>query len=198
MSANTGLVGAGPRGPLRVVGLDISLTSTGMSDGRDTHVLQTSPDTPLEERLDFLMRGMVRYVLADGCELAVIEGPSYGSQGQGREALDALRIMMRHRLWCLHIPFALVAPSTLKKYTTGNGKATKKQMVAAVDERHHAGTAAFKVKDGRYDRADAFALAAMGLDHAGIGYRLPCHYPAPPPHRPSLLSVTWPEMASDG
>ncbi len=178
---------------MRVVGYDVSLTSTGLSDGTRTDVIQTGPDERLEVRLDRLLRGMVSFALADGgCGLAVIEGPSYGSQGQGREALDALRIMLRHKLWRLHIPYALIPPSTLKKYVTGNGKATKQQVVAAVDERHMTNLVTWKVREGRYDRADAFGLAAMGLDHVGqplVG--------ATQPHRPSLLSVTWPELLSD-
>lgn len=181
---------------MRVVGYDVSLTSTGLSDGTRTDVIQTSPDERLEVRLDRLLRGMVSFALADGgADLAVIEGPSYGSQGQGREALDALRIMLRHKLWRLHIPYALIPPSTLKKYTTGNGRATKQQMVAAVDERHATGLVAYRVgADGRYDRADAFALAAMGYDH--VSQHLPYHMPAPPPHRPSLLGIDWPDLGA--
>jgi Holliday junction resolvasome RuvABC endonuclease subunit len=191
-----------------VIGLDISLTSTGVSDGQSAHVIQTGTDQPLEERMDRIIRGIVAFALSPtqwtddfpqgtGADLAVIEAGAFsrGAQSQAAEILSALRFMARHRLWRLGIPFAMVAPSTLKLYTTGHGSASKMDMVAAVDERHMTGLATIKVKDGRYDRADAFALAAMGYDR--VGHRLPQHIPAPPPHRESLDAVVWPELLSD-
>ena len=190
----------------RVVGLDLSLTSTGMSDGETNQVVHTAAGQPLEARMDRLVRGVLSFVLmgdrgagrissAPNADLVVIEGSSFGSRGPGHEELAALRILVRHRMWRMGVPFALVPPTTLKKYTTGDGRAAKAQMVAAVDERHRAGLAGVKVRDGRYDMADALALAAMGYDY--VGHPLPQHFPAPPPHRASLASVQWPEMVSD-
>jgi Holliday junction resolvasome RuvABC endonuclease subunit len=192
----------------RVIGLDISLTSTGVSDGQSAHAIQTSSDDRLEARMDHIVRGVVAFALSPTqwtdtmpqgriADLAVIEAGAFsrGAQSEAAEILSALRFMVRHRLWRLGIPYAMVAPSTLKLYTTGYGKATKQQMVAAVDERHRAGLADVKVKDGRYDRADALALAAMGYDR--VAWPLPPHFPAPPPHRDSLDAVVWPDLLSD-
>ena len=180
---------------MRAVGLDLSLCSTGLSDGRYTKVVQTSPDTGcLEARLDHIARGVVSFVLADGgADLAVIEGASYGSKGSAVEQLAALRLLVRHRLWRLNIPFALVAPSTLKLYVTGDGRATKPQMVAAVAARYAHDFAGVKVKDGRYDMADAFGLAAMGYDQSGHALL----DRATTPDRTSLTSVTWTVLYSD-
>jgi Holliday junction resolvasome RuvABC endonuclease subunit len=184
---------------MRVVGLDLSLTSTGMSDGRTTDVVQTSPDEVLEARLDRIVRGVMSFVLSNlhrpVADLAVIEGASYGSKGSGVEQLSALRLMVRHRLWRMGVPFALVAPATLKAYTTGNGRASKQDMVAAVAARYEHDFSVCKVKDGRYDMADAFALAAMGHDHAGQ----PLHRSpgASWPGRQSLDVVKWPDLYGD-
>lgn len=193
---------------MRVIGLDISLASTGVSDGQSAHAIQTSTDEPLEARMDMIVRGCVSFALSPTqwtdeqpqgtrADLAVIEAGAFsrGAQSQAAEILSALRFMVRHRLWRLGIPFAMVTPSTLKLFTTGYGKATKQQMVAAVDERHMTGLASVMVKDGRYDRADAFALAAMGYYH--VGQPLPVHIPAPPPHLASLSAVEWPDLLSD-
>jgi Holliday junction resolvasome RuvABC endonuclease subunit len=191
-----------------VIGLDLSLTSTGVSDGQSRHAIQTSPDERLEARLDRVVRGVVAFALSPTqwtdeqpqgthADLAVIEAGAFsrGAQSEAAEILSALRFMVRHRLWRLNIPYAMVAPSTLKLYTTGDGKATKQQMVAAVDERHRAHLATVKVKDGRYDMADSLALAAMGYDR--LNWPLPQHFPAHPPHRASLDAVRWPSLVSD-
>jgi Holliday junction resolvasome RuvABC endonuclease subunit len=177
---------------LRVVGLDLSLTSTGMSDGNYHWAVQTRPDTCLEDRLDTLVRAVVKFVLADDepANLVVIEAPAFSRTGPGHEELAALRIMVRHRLWRLKIPYALVPPSTLKKYTFGHGVASKPQMAACVAELYGWDPNDVTVSHGRYDIADALALAAMGYDHVGqpIGTGR-C--------RDSLNAVQWPELVSD-
>ena len=192
----------------RVIGLDLSLASTGVSDGQSVHAIQTSPDEPLEARLDRVVRGVVSFALSPtqwtddfpqgcGADLAVIEAGAFsrGAQSEAAEILSALRFMVRHRLWRLGIPYAMVTPSTLKLATAGHGKATKQQMVAAVDERHHTNLTAVKVKDGRYDMADAYALAAMGYHHTG--HPLPYHFPAQPLNHQAMHAVRWPELLSD-
>lgn len=176
---------------MRVVGLDISLTSTGMSDGTRTKVVQTSPKDRIEERMDRITRGIVSFALADGgADLAVIEWSSYGSHGG--EELAALRYMALVRLWRLHIPVAKVAPATLKLYVAGHGRASKAQMVAAVDVRYGQRFAEVKTSHGRYDMADAFGLAVMGYAQAGH----PVSDAATAPDPISSAKVDWPFLFS--
>lgn len=191
--------------PLRVVGLDMSLTSTGVSDGQSLHAFQTGPEDPIEHRLDHLVWKCSQFVMAPtlaeewfpedkAADLVVIEGPAYSRNSQtGHEELAALRYMMRVRLTHLKIPFAIVSPSALKSYTAGNGRATKQQMLAAMTVRHGLDLGHVKVKDGRYDMADGYALAAMGYDR--VGQPIPSQG-APAPRKP-LLSVDWPQLYSD-
>lgn len=194
---------------LRVIGLDLSLTSTGISDGQSAHAIQTGPDERLEARLDRLVRGVVSFALSPtqwtddfpqgySADLAVIEAPAWSkAMGKGHEELSALRVMVRHRLWRLAIPYALVPPTTLKLYTTGYGKATKQDMVAALYGRHGLDLQTVKVKDGRYDQADAYALAAMGYHHVGHPLPTKAEPHAVPVHLASLYAVQWPELMSD-
>lgn len=178
----------------RVVGLDLSLTSAGMSDGRVHTAFGTGPELCIEERLDSLQRSVMRFVRGRPyADLVVIEGSAFGAKGSAVEQLAGLRYMVRHCLWMWRIPFAIVAPTCLKTYTTGSGRATKAQMVTAVRERHGIDLSTVKVKDGRYDQADGLALAAMG--YAYLGRPLPTF--GPPPPRASLLAVDWPELYSD-
>lgn len=181
--------------PLRVVGLDLSLASSGHSNGEVTQVCQTTSDESLERRLDTQVRSAVLFSLH--ADLVVIESGAFarGAQSAAAEYLAALRLMVRCRLWRMGIPYAMVPPSTLKAATTGRGNATKDEIVAAVDERHGTDFAKHPKSAGRYDRADALALAAMGYEH--VGQPLPYSFPAPPLRAESLAAVKWPELFSD-
>lgn len=151
----------------------------------------------MEERLHRLVHRARSFALGTNewpqeASLAVIEAGAFSRNMQtSHEELAALRHMARHAMWQLGIPFALVPPSTLKLYTAGHGKATKAQMVRAVAARHQTDLAGVMVKDGRYDMADAFALAAMGYAWANR----PLVTVGPPPPRASLMAVPWPSAA---
>lgn len=156
-----------PVGSLRVVGADLSLTSTGLSDGALTYAVQTPLDDLIEVRLGEIVREVVRMALPGvgqcKADLVVIEGSAYSKNVQrGHEELAALRLMVRYRMHRLRIPVAVVTPTQLKMWATGYGKATKAQMVAAMAERYRFDGNAVLVREGRYDMADALALAAMG------------------------------------
>lgn len=153
--------------PLRVVGMDVSLTSTGLSDGVTHSAVQTAADDVLEARMDRIVRAAVSAVLPTldrpMAGLVVMEGSAYSrNQQKGHEELAALRLMIRHRMWRLAVPVMIATPTSLKLFTTGYGKATKQQMAAVVGSRYGIDWSAIKVKDGRYDMVDALALAAMG------------------------------------
>lgn len=180
----------------RVVGLDLSLTSSGMSDGVYHRAVQTHPGGQLEERMGAVVTRSMMFVRGDRldapyADLVVIEGGAFsrGAQSKGAEVLSALRFMVRYSLWDVRVPFAMVTPTGLKLYTSGTGTATKARMVQAVRERHDIDLSHIKVKDGRYDMADACALAAMG--YARLGQPMPTE--GPPPPRASLNAVAWPD-----
>lgn len=194
---------SGPTGPMRVVGLDLSLTSTGVSDGQSVHAVTTTPDMCLEARLDSITRNCLLFVLSPTqwthvhpvgkhADLVVIEGAAYGAKGDAVDQLAGLRLMVRTALWRLGVPFAIVSPTGLKAYTAGNGRATKAEMVRAVGERHGLDLSRVKLKDGRSDMADAYALAAMGYAYI----RQPLPTTGPPAPLASLLAVKWPDAAT--
>lgn len=187
----------------RVVGLDLSLTSTGMSDGQSVHAVQTTPDSgSLEARMDKILCQALTFVYSPTqwtddhpggkmADLVVIEGASFGSRGSATDQLAGLRMIVRHRLYRRGIPFALVPPSNLKSYTTGRGNATKAEMVAALAKRHGLDLTAHKVAHGKYDMADAYALAALGYAFL----KQPLSSAGPPARLASLLSVPWPDLS---
>lgn len=151
---------------LAVVGLDLSLTGTGIAyaDGStvtiDTRALRGT------DRLGFI-RDQVRQAL-DVCDrapdLVVLEGYSYGSV-QGMAALGELGGVIRMVLAdekAQHpaMGWAVAPPASIKKYATGAGNATKTAMVVAARER-------LKLQTLSHDQADAAWLRAAGLELMG-------------------------------
>jgi Holliday junction resolvasome RuvABC endonuclease subunit len=165
-----------------VIGLDLSLTCTGVAGVGWTDIIRTK--TRSDARLDYLVTTIGSFIKA--ADLVVMEGPSYGHAGLGgHEELAGLRCAVR--LWCYRhrIPYGVVPPSSLKLYGTGNGRATKGEIRSAVADRYGHHTEGV----GRYDQADAYVALAMGLDW--LGYRLA---PAPDRAAKALDGCAWPEQ----
>ncbi|MEV6569978.1 hypothetical protein [Streptomyces sp. NPDC051577] len=173
--------GAGPR-PL-VIGLDISLTSTGVAgDGWTNHIRTKSRG---DYRLNYLAGAIGDFIkLAD---LVVMEGPSYGHAALGgHEDMAGLRCLVRVFCHRRKIPYAVISPSSLKLYGTGYGKAAKGEVRSAVADRYGVHTEGA----ARYDEADAYVAMAAGMDW--LGYRLGA--PVPEKCAKALAGVQWPEQ----
>ncbi|MFB7278098.1 hypothetical protein ACFCZV_13400 [Streptomyces hydrogenans] len=177
----TRLPAAGTTRPL-VVGLDLSLTSTGIAGEGWTDHIRTK--TRGDYRLHFLAGEVSSFIKA--ADLVVMEGPSYGHAAlAGHEDLAGLRVLVRNFCFRRSIPYAVIPPSTLKLYGTGNGRAAKGEVRSAVADRYgiHTEGAA------RYDEADAYVAMAAGMDW--LGYSLS---PVPERQARALAGVAWPEQ----
>lgn len=150
----------------RVLGFDPSLTSFGGaavgSGSEEPAVLyRWRPGTMRgHERMQWLL-DRVRNA-AEGCDLAVIEGLAYGAKGSSLLDLAGLLWAVRHLLWQMDVPYALVAPSVRMKYLTGKGQADKDTCLLAVTKRFPG------IEVDGNDTADALTLAAMGADRLGF------------------------------
>lgn len=167
----------------KVIGLDLSLTCTGVASTRWTDAIK--PGTRRgHERLQWIGRTIGEFV--NTADLVAVEGPSYGNQGSGRQTGHHERAglwwLITHHMWTRQIPFVVVPPATLKRYATGKGVADKSAMVLAA-ARH------WKWYEGTADEADALWLAAMAADHLGQPMAQ-----MPAAHRKALDAVTWPDM----
>lgn len=173
----------------RVVGVDLSLSATGMSDGARTWLIRSTGhrgDTLLDrhERLAALACQVERDVRVSGADLVVIEGPSLGVGRQsGTHDRAGLWWLVVHRLGVAGVPVVEVPPAALKKYATGKGNANKGAVIDATARRFP------NVDTGADDnRCDALWLAAMGLDQlTGSGA-------VPAAQRAGLAKVAWPHM----
>ena len=125
-----------------VLGVDPSLTSTGISAESGLATIRSSPSDhqppTLEDRRRRLVR-IVRDVVAYApvfTDLVVIESPSLGQARQGG-TLDrnGLFWLLVDEFAGLKIPVVDVTPATVKKFATGNGGAKKPDLRMALYKR---------------------------------------------------------------
>lgn len=168
-----------------VVGLDLSLTSTGVCYDGTAWTITTKQRGParLETIRDQIFSAPDTSTPGwDLVDLVAIEGYSYGSRNSHAHALGELGGVIRLTLHDLHIPYVEIVPSARAKYATGKGNASKDTVISAISSRTHHQFATS-------DEIDAWILWAMCLDHYG-------HPPLtmPASHRVALTKVTWPHL----
>lgn len=170
-----------------VIGIDLSLTATGLSDGRTTWRVRSTgkADDDLQRRhsrqrrlvMDILDRALL-------AALVVIEQPAYSRQAGHQHDRSGAWWAVVDALLSAGVAVAEVPPTTLKLYATGRGNADKGAMIESATRR-----LPDVQTDGDADRADALWLAAAGLDHLDQPL---CLLPAV--HRAALAKVRWPEV----
>jgi crossover junction endodeoxyribonuclease RuvC len=180
---------------MNIVGVDPSLTGTGLA------IIQPNGDV-FTDTISTKLRGHQRlaHILAEvrsavtsarwgTAQLVVIEGPSYGNQGTGRQSGHHERAglwwLITHELWQAGIPYAVVPPASRCRYATGKGNAAKDQVLAAVLKRFGQ-----LVDIDNNNEADALVLAAMAAEHRGQPLAA-----MPATHSEALAKVVWPEVA---
>ena len=172
---------------LAIVGLDLSLASTGIARiGEKTWADRIVPKTLTGHKRMAHILARVEELVSDA-GLVVVEGPSFGSGANARQSghheRGGLWWLITHHLWLADKPVAVVPPATLKRYATGKGNATKDAVLAAAIRRYR------DVDFDGNDQADALILAAMGADHLGQPIAT-----VPALQRGALTAVTWPAM----
>lgn len=158
----------------RIIGIDPSLTSTGLAviDTEDRLVVpvwtvgssghRADPWHARHARFRALTAQIIATTDADDADLAVIEAPTLGQGRQGGH-LD------RHGLWWsiygaladLHVTVVPVSSATRQKYATGKGNAGKDQVLLAVARRYP------HIEVANNNEADAVVLAAIGARYLG-------------------------------
>lgn len=167
----------------RVVGLDLSLTGTGVATA-DSRLLTIRSHPGGEtvadrvERLTDIAATISDHL--DGADMVVIEGPAYSQQAQPGHHLRAGLWWWVADLACAHDAEVIeVTPSALKKFATGRGNATKADMRVALLQRTG--------EDIRDDnQADAYWLRQIGLHLLGD----PTAIPLPRTHLATLAKIT--------
>ena len=175
---------------MRIVGIDPSLTATGIAATTTNDPAVTFTETITSprrghERLSRILEEINTWTRI--AQLVVIEGPAYGSAAgarqQGHHERAGLWWLITHDLWRKHIQVAVVDPVSRIRYATGKGRAGKDEVLAAVIRRYT------QIEVANNNEADALVLAAMGAHHAGFPL-----IEVPATHRIALAKVAWPDI----
>ena len=139
---------------IRILGLDLSLTATGVSAFDSTMLRTIAPAKSMTgmPRLEWIRAAV--YEECSEADLTVCEDLSFGSNMPGHSEVVMLHGLVRHTLWCEGRPLVLVAPTSLKKFVCGSGSAKKEQMMLDVFKR-------WNISAADNNQADACGLAQI-------------------------------------
>ncbi|MCX3059606.1 Holliday junction endonuclease [Streptomyces beihaiensis] len=169
----------------RVLGLDLSMTATGvcLPDGSTRTIKTNAKDG--DRRLQHIV-DQVGIALDDGahgrdaCDLVVMEEAPPGLKGPAIKAIHMVHGAIRLRLVDFKTPYAVVNPTVLKAYATGSTSADKTAMAMA----------AFK-RTGR-EFADDNQCDAAWLRWAGLDWLGHPEFSLPAAQRDRLTKANWP------
>lgn len=175
---------------MKIVGLDLSLTSTGLAvvdphHGHAVDRIQTKPtDGTLAARtarLHLIVDSIHGWIAGGTADLVVIEGPALATRSAHTHDRSGLWWLVVSRLLRNDYPVAIVPPSSRAKYATGKGNSPKDAVLAAVIRRYPDADITGN------DEADALILAAMGA--RALGYPVD---ELPKTHLDAMAKVAWP------
>lgn len=169
---------------MNIIGLDLSITATGISTTLRDRTYRPKCQGPNQDvRLRWIaeeIRGDL-YLVSAGryIDLAVIEDLPTHAHSAGITGMvhGAVRAMLLDE----EIPYVLVAPATLKKFATGRGNCDKTAMAVAALKR-----AGVEFEDD--NACDAWWLRMAGMCAYGqdLGWSVPADQVA------ALAKVAWP------
>lgn len=183
---------------VRVVGLDVSLASTGVATlactaedqwSVHTYPIPTAPVPAGSGAPERVLLGRMDYVvstIAGACEhadLVAIERPAYSARGNAVFSLGGLWWLAYRRITRLEVPVLIVAVSSAKRYGANNGNASKRDMSRAAVRMWP------DVETRTGDEDDALVIASLAADLTG----LPVPYERTAYRRDALKAVTRPD-----
>jgi Holliday junction resolvasome RuvABC endonuclease subunit len=165
---------------LEIVGLDLSLTSTGIALPHATEAL--SPKQMGVERLIWIRDQIIEKLAVLNGPAVCLEGYSFGSRNSQAHAAGELGGVVRCALWENGFPFVEIPPTCRAKFATGRGNASKSEVVSAISAR----TGIVWDGKGADDRCDAWILQECGLTYFDAGR---CDWPEI--NKSALKKIDW-------
>jgi|SRR6478736_3039100 len=159
---------------MRIIGIDASLTSTGLAEYHDgaykTHHhgrAGKNSDTLAQRRarLDDSKLETLDWVYDNGNEVAdlvLIESHTFAAKGGSQHDRSGLWWLIVDALLANDTPIVEVSPSQIKLFATGKGNADKDAVMIATVRRFR------DVEFSTNDEADALNLVDMALLHRGM------------------------------
>lgn len=160
---------------MNYIGIDQSYTSTGfvvLDDDKnmlDCKILSSDKSEDIFHRAWFLSEIIIDEISKyDECCIA-IEGLAFSMTGNATRDLAGLQFSIITKIkYILNKDITIVAPPTLKKSATTNGKASKEDMIAALPENIlnvFTGEKNWKKSRGLTDVTDAYFLADFLIEN---------------------------------
>lgn len=147
-----------------IIGLDVSLTSTGMATWDSESNVFTRPDQfpSSMERYDYILNMIMLEISSVWNDVGdppcvMIEGYAFAKRSSHAHAQGELGGIIRRELWMKEIPYVEVPPNNLKQFATGKGNASKADVISAVTLK----TGREWIGKGAEDRVDAWVLRQM-------------------------------------
>jgi Holliday junction resolvasome RuvABC endonuclease subunit len=146
---------------IELLGLDLSLTSTGVSHGDQQYVL--TPQQKGVERLAYFFDTISSLLQKMNQPAIVMEGYSFASRNSQAHSIGELGGVVKLAAWKLEIPIVIVPPTSRAKFATGKGNASKSEVVSAISAK----TGIVWDGKGADDKCDAWILEEIGRVHVG-------------------------------
>lgn len=165
---------------LNLMGLDLSLTSTGYSSG-DVNGVIVSKLVGVE-RLIEISENIIKTILNLNVDIVLIEGYSFASRSGQAFSIGELGGVVRVAIKKIDKPYIEIPPTCRAKFATGRGNASKNEVISAISAR----TGMVWGNPGADDKCDAWILEQMGLSYLGLS-----KYKWPDANLSALEKVDW-------
>lgn len=147
---------------MNILGIDLSLTSTGISVNGETGTITTQAKGA--ERLSIISLAILDAIIDNSVEIVAIEGYSFASRNSQAFSIGELGGVVRTRLWERNIPYVDIPPTCRAKFATGRGNAAKTEVMSSISAK----TGMIFAGKGADDMCDAWILEEMCRTFIGI------------------------------
>lgn len=147
---------------MNILGIDLSLTSTGISVNGETGTITTQAKGA--ERLSIISLAILDAIIDNSVEIVAIEGYSFASRNSQAFSIGELGGVVRTRLWERNIPYVDIPPTCRAKFATGRGNAAKTEVMSSISAK----TGMIFAGKGADDMCDAWILEEMCRTVIGI------------------------------
>lgn len=165
---------------IKIVGLDLSLSSTGFSCEDLIETISVSTKGP--QRLISIRNSIIELLEHIDNPCVCIEGYSFASRNSQAHSIGELGGVIRVALWERQIPYIEIPPTSRAKFATGRGNAAKTEVMSAISAR----TGIVWSGKGADDKCDAWILEQMGKTKLGKP-----DYEWPAINLEALIKIDW-------